>query len=474
MRQTFRCMSCRHPILLEYLMEQLDPKLVSSEVLPHFGNVLVEQEMSLMPATQSEALIEKQLRALRREVSEMKTNKRLEHTYRKDQVRLDLVLNEKRQRTAEIRREVETLKAKSQLYGSMNGSTNGSTNGSAKRTAAEQQYCMRCPNFDCRGYVLTQTFCCGTCTDQICEKCHVSVSKHTSADDTSVDTSADPSVDPSVGSLDGTSSSVPEWSSRPNPRRRRCNEEDLANKKLLQIDTKQCPKCLARISKVSGCAQMFCTQCHTAFDWNTLRIEMGVLHNPHYYDWLSAAGSAAASGAEASRNIRTLEEVACGELPNAHVYVDHLHHLIRPSQYTHNGRNSRIAWMTNIYRVLNHIRAVVLVDYSADRVRQNLDHRIGFLLGDIDLDCFRSKVLNREKRRMKITATRTLLEMIVTVLTDFIRQAMYANTATIVDGLIEQFIALRDYFEQRSYQISQIHGGKVLEAAAVFGETRHR
>ena len=40
-----------------------------------------------------------------------------------------------------------------------------------------------------------------------------------------------------------------------------------------------------------GCTQMFCTnpECHTLFDYRTLRIlcERDHVHNPHYTEWLA-------------------------------------------------------------------------------------------------------------------------------------------------------------------------------------------
>ena len=63
-----------------------------------------------------------------------------------------------------------------------------------------------------------------------------------------------------------------------------CSENDLATQTLLKNDTKNCPGCRTPIYKINGCSQMFCVVCHVAFDWKTLRVETGRIHNPHYYE----------------------------------------------------------------------------------------------------------------------------------------------------------------------------------------------
>ncbi len=69
-----------------------------------------------------------------------------------------------------------------------------------------------------------------------------------------------------------------------------CDPGAVETMKLLRKDTKGCPSCGCMISKISGCSQMWCTECHTTFDWNTLQIETGVLHNPHYFEYMRRNG----------------------------------------------------------------------------------------------------------------------------------------------------------------------------------------
>ena len=65
-----------------------------------------------------------------------------------------------------------------------------------------------------------------------------------------------------------------------------CKEENIESAKMIRSETKPCPKCGTRIFKIDGCDQMWCTECKVAFSWKKGTIETGVVHNPHYYQWL--------------------------------------------------------------------------------------------------------------------------------------------------------------------------------------------
>ena len=65
-----------------------------------------------------------------------------------------------------------------------------------------------------------------------------------------------------------------------------CKEEDKEHWSYLKKTTKPCPSCKVRIFKISGCDQMWCTNCQTSFSWKNERIENGPIHNPHYPGWV--------------------------------------------------------------------------------------------------------------------------------------------------------------------------------------------
>ena len=48
-----------------------------------------------------------------------------------------------------------------------------------------------------------------------------------------------------------------------------CDPDTVATAEAIKAQSKPCPKCGTRISKISGCDQMWCISCHTAFSWRT-------------------------------------------------------------------------------------------------------------------------------------------------------------------------------------------------------------
>ena len=52
---------------------------------------------------------------------------------------------------------------------------------------------------------------------------------------------------------------------------------------------KNCPKCEVPIFKTEGCDHMWCTECHTMFNWSDLKITKTTT-NPLYFEWLRSQG----------------------------------------------------------------------------------------------------------------------------------------------------------------------------------------
>jgi hypothetical protein len=70
-----------------------------------------------------------------------------------------------------------------------------------------------------------------------------------------------------------------------------CDPEHVASTECIKLQTRPCPACGERISKMDGCDQMWCIMCHTAFSWTRGTIDNGVVHNPHYFQYQKTHGN---------------------------------------------------------------------------------------------------------------------------------------------------------------------------------------
>jgi hypothetical protein len=113
-----------------------------------------------------------------------------------------------------------------------------------KTTETKTRYVFPCPLNECKGFV-DEKGNCPTCLKIICMKCETEKS-------------------------DG----------------HECDKELVETVQLLRKTSRPCPKCAVPIHKTDGCDQMWCTQCHTTFSYQTGNVDNGRLHNPEYYRWI--------------------------------------------------------------------------------------------------------------------------------------------------------------------------------------------
>lgn len=138
-------------------------------------------------------------------------------------------------------------------------------------------YVQGCPIEGCKGLINKEKYKCSLCSKRICSKCRISIK------------------------------------SKKDLETHECKKEDLETVKLLKTDTKACPKCATNIYKISGCQQIFCVVCHIAFDWKTGKIETGIIHNPHYFEYLQ------------NRGVSVHDNVECGDdIPRLNSYYNRM------------------------------------------------------------------------------------------------------------------------------------------------------
>ena len=140
------------------------------------------------------------------------------------------------------------------------------------------KFIKNCGKANCSGLLSTKWIC-GTCKTKFCKHCGeakgIATDFEIISDDVEEEAKSEEDVDTEV------EESKPETKTDSHT----CDPNLVETMKAIQKETKACPKCGINIYKIEGCSQMWCTNCHTAFDWTTRRIETGRIHNPHYYDW---------------------------------------------------------------------------------------------------------------------------------------------------------------------------------------------
>jgi len=222
------------------------------------------------------------------------------------------------------------------------------------------KFIMKCPDSECRGFLST-AYKCGTCQKWSCPDCLI------------------------VKGLDKDS-----------PHPHTCDPGQKESVALIIKESKACPKCGERISKIDGCDQMWCIDCHTAFSWVTGAIVNGIVHNPHYYEYLRKQG-----GGVAPRNAG---DVVCGGIP----YYRHLTTAIA-------GLSANFKKIVErIHRVTSEIADQRVQTYQGHfNVNDNGDLGVLYLMQKIDKECMKQELVKRELKRNKHLAIRAILEMFV-------------------------------------------------------------
>lgn len=235
-----------------------------------------------------------------------------------------------------------------------------------------REFIKACPSENCRGFLSTQ-WKCGICEHWACPTCHEIKGLTKDAEHT-------------------------------------CNPDTVTTIALLTQDTKSCPKCQTGIHRISGCDQMWCTQCHTAFNWRTNKIENAV-HNPHYFEWLRLNGNAIP---------RQPGDVPCQDNLTHLNYVG-MQNILRTKHINSPIAKSCECLMEKITRNTLHMRYVILDRYrQINYVERNKELRISYMRNQITEDAFKIMLQRNEKKNLKSTEMRNVLTILLTTVTDIV------------------------------------------------------
>lgn len=366
------CMGCKKTWTREFLVNTMPVTWINTTFKKHQESMMMDQEKSLLPATQEHVKRTVNERKLREELKTLKEQKK------------ELMIQLADLKTKIYETEGNIYRLGNPLY---------TTRSSTKE--CKPLILGSCPRADCKGF-LGSDWKCQLCESVVCSNCRMEkVDAH------------------------------------------ECKPDDVETAKFLQKDAKPCPKCAALCHKVDGCHQVFCINCKTAFNYQTLAIESGWIHAPDYYRWVRESG---------------------GVLPRAHGDVPcdernvHAHTVKATLRRLH--INDEV--FMDIHRLTGHIRAIELPSYRVNMVDDNLDLRIMYMLNEIDETKWKRMLQQRNKAREKKQEIHAVLETFVMVASDIMRRVVAMQSDKEADGLFGEFEQLRRYLNDRLIKISYI------------------
>ena len=407
------CMNCHKELQREFLVENFTQKFVTQDWKKHREQVIFQRERALLPTRQPVAEMFRRKEALKRENEELLKQ-----------------MNELRAKQYQCQREIGNIDYRIRVGPAADANPrNASGSASAPHAAA---FIRPCPNTasNCRGFLSTQ-WKCNLCNMWACKDCH---------------------------EIKGTTQDAPH----------ECNPDNLASAKLIDAETRPCPKCGARVFKISGCNQMFCTACNDcAFDWVTGRIET-IIHNPHYFEFQRQR-----NGGQAPR---VIGDILCGrevDHGTIHTITSDLFPREEISQmmiiwrgtnrvmYSTPGITWQARWekfyddcIKNVNRIMSgnsvsqqtitqkmnnqrailfrklqfreicrliiEIRQVTLPQHRVDPLRYNEELGVKYLLGELSEQDFATALQRSDKKMQKSRDIQNILTMVLNTSTDII------------------------------------------------------
>lgn len=356
-----------------------------SEITPKtFHNDEYRKKRANMLLSQERSLLPASQHLVEERISQIRRNKLREELYEEQKYL--------RHRLREIAIEIPKLRLPNRV-------------GGENEEKERKKFIMGCPNEDCRGF-LSQAWKCGTCQSYVCSKCRA------------------------VKGARGDEEHV-------------CDPDAVATAKLLQDDTKPCPNCAVPIFKISGCSQMFCIECHTAFDWNSGKIDTGIIHNPHFYQLQRDR-----NGGVVDRVPGDIPMGGCGGMP----WCETVRLVLLQRGQTFEN------WH-NCHRLVEHIRQTMLFRYAVRiGIEDNSDLRLQFLMNEIDEDHWMRQLKLRQKKSEKDRAINQLLELVMVSITDIFTTFVRGTT----ENLENEVEVLRTYVNREFQKIRDRYNNKTL------------
>jgi hypothetical protein len=272
----------------------------------------------------------------------------------------------------------------------------------------------KCVEPNCKGFVMSNWEC-GMCSKKYCEKCHIVVE--------------DENKDEHV-----------------------CDENVVKTIETIMNTTRPCPTCATHIHKINGCSQMWCPSCKTVFNYNTGNIEKGIIHNPHYFEWIR-------KNQKIGRAVRPTD-TNCNRNINQDQFLRHVNVAFRTPQGVPVGYNPILNPILVFFRLYGHIEYVTggVRNVDTTSIRYNIRERMKWMLGKINDEEFKKLLINKEKTMKFENSINEIAFTANTVFNDIFHKILLCNTTEEVQPCIDELRAFRDYSNKYVDNICKTYG----------------
>ena len=325
--------------------------------------------------------------------------------------KIEKIRNEERALRDEISEINQTLNERKRRLGNRIAKKHNLIHNGASRE--RKKFVKKCPLTDCEGF-LSAAYKCGACERHICAKCmELKTNAH------------------------------------------KCDADVAASIAAIKADTKPCPACHTSIYKISGCDQMWCTNCNIAFSWRTgLRVN-GVIHNPHYFEFQQTGAT-----------IRRPGDVVCGGMPNWNAVRGHIHAFAE-------------AGVKALLRSGTHFNQTLLRPLQ-EQLQRNRDHtkdRVLFINGEIDKKNFETRLIKADNAYAKAQDTVHIYEFMSTMFIETARdivESAQIDQCVVYAQRMERLHKAREYCNAELRKISKRYKQQVIRLDEQFVDKKIR
>ena len=273
-------------------------------------------------------------------------------------------------------------------------------------TTFNKIYLFACPKQDCKGFI-SNSYECDLCFQKICKSC-----KEISNDLSD----------------------------------HKCDLESVKSISLVESECKSCPNCSTMIYKSNGCNHMWCTQCHIHFHWDTLLIEKKILHNPHYYEYITANPS----------DTSPLQNNCLHSFNNQPIRLYRIDSKTLLLQLESLGDSLSIEYKKKIEEIITfmiHMKERVYPDIPVENDNSNQDLGIKFLQNKINEDEFTSLLYKRYKHNKGYSSYQYILDTYFMITREWL-----SSLTTFAPSFVLQYNHLCEILNKSIFQLQKQYG----------------